>query len=71
LPRRSNFARYLRNARVKRGLSATELAYQIGVSSVSIYLWETDHCRPRDHNLTALCRVLKLPIRATRVMATG
>jgi transcriptional regulator with XRE-family HTH domain len=71
LPRHSNFARYLRNARTKRGLSAAEVADLVGVSSVSIYLWETDHCRPRDHNLTALCRVLKLPIRATRAMATG
>src|SRR5215470_9214138 len=68
LPRYSNFARYLRNARVKRGLSATEVADQVGVSSVSIYCWETDHCRPRDRNLTALCRVLKLPIRATRAI---
>jgi DNA-binding XRE family transcriptional regulator len=61
----------LRSARIKRGLSATEVADLVGVSSVSIYLWETDHCRPRDHNLTALCRVLKLPIRATRAMAAG
>ena len=71
LPRYSNFARYLRNARVKRGLSATEVADLVGVSSVSIYLWETDHCRPRDRNLTALCRALKLPVRATRAMAAG
>jgi DNA-binding XRE family transcriptional regulator len=71
LPRYSNFARYLRNARTKRGLSAVEVADLVGVSSVSIYLWETDHCRPRDRNLAALCRVLKLPIRATRAMAAG
>jgi transcriptional regulator with XRE-family HTH domain len=71
LPRYSNFARHLRNARMKRGLSAAEVADQVGVSSVSIYLWETDHCRPRDHNLTALCRALKLPVRATRAMAAG
>ena len=71
LPRYSNFARHLRNARVKRRLSAAEVAGLVGVSSVSVYLWETDHCRPRDRNLTALCRVLKLPIRATRAMAAG
>jgi transcriptional regulator with XRE-family HTH domain len=71
LPRHSSFARHLRSARVKRGLSAAKVADQVGVSSVSIYLWETDHCRPRDRNLTALCRVLKLPIRATRAMAVG
>jgi transcriptional regulator with XRE-family HTH domain len=71
LPRYSNFARYLRNARIKRGLSAAEVADLVGVSAVSVYFWETDHYRPRDSNLTALCRVLKLPIRATRAMAAA
>jgi transcriptional regulator with XRE-family HTH domain len=71
LPHHSNFARYLRNARVKRGLSAAEVADLVGVSGVSVHFWETGRCRPRDHNLTGLCRVLKLPIRATRAMAAG
>jgi transcriptional regulator with XRE-family HTH domain len=69
LPRYSSFARHLRNARVRRGLSAAEVADLVGVSAVSVYFWETDHCRPRDDNLTALCRVLKLQITATRAMA--
>jgi transcriptional regulator with XRE-family HTH domain len=69
LSRKPSFARHLRDARIKRGLSAPEVAEQVGVSTASIYFWETDHCRPREANLTALCRVLKLPIRATRVMA--
>jgi len=69
LPRKPSFARYLRDARVKRRLSASEVAEQIGVSTASIYFWETDHCRPREENLTALCKVLKLPIRATKAMA--
>jgi transcriptional regulator with XRE-family HTH domain len=71
LARKPNFARYLRDARAKRGLSVTEVADQVGVSTSSIYFWETYHCRPRDENLSALCKVLKLPIRATRVMAAG
>ena len=71
MPRKTNFARYLRNARLKRGLSVAELAGQVGVSTASVYFWETDHCRPRDDNLAALCRTLKLPIRATRAMAAG
>jgi transcriptional regulator with XRE-family HTH domain len=61
----------LRNARLKRGLSVAELAGQVGVSTASVYFWERDHCRPRDDNLAALCRTLKLPIRATRAMAAG
>jgi hypothetical protein len=53
--------------RSRPGLSAG--SQMIGVSPASVYFWETDHCRPRDYNLTALCRVLRLPIRATREMA--
>jgi DNA-binding XRE family transcriptional regulator len=69
LPRKPNFADHLRDARIKRRLSVAEVAQEIGVSAQSIYFWETDHCRPRDENLSALCKVLKLPIRATREMA--
>jgi DNA-binding XRE family transcriptional regulator len=69
LARKSNFARYLRDARIKRGLSVAEVAEQVGVSQASIYFWERDHCRPRDENLSALCKVLKLPVSATRDMA--
>ena len=71
LPRKPNFARYLRDARIKRRLSVAEVAEQVGVSTASIYFWETDHVRPRDANLNALCKVLKLPIRATREMAAA
>ena len=71
LARKSNFARYLRDARIKRGLSVVEVAEQVGVSTASIYFWERDHCRPRDENLSALCKVLKLPVRATREMAAA
>jgi transcriptional regulator with XRE-family HTH domain len=52
-------------------LSVADVAEQVGVSASSIYFWETDHCRPRDANLTALCKVLKLPIKATKAMASG
>ena len=71
LPRKPNFAHYLREARIKRRLSVAEVAEQVGVSTASIYFWETDHVRPRDANLSALCKVLKLPIRATREMAAA
>jgi DNA-binding XRE family transcriptional regulator len=71
LPRKPNFAHYLREARIKRRLSVVEVAEQVGVSTASIYFWETDHVRPRDANLSALCKVLKLPIKATREMAAG
>lgn len=71
MPRKPSFSRYLRDAQIKRGLSVVDVAEQIGVSTASIYFWETDHCRPRAENLNALCKVLKLPIKATRAMAAG
>ena len=71
MARKPNFARFVRDARIKRRLSVAAVAEQVGVSAVSIYYWETDHCRPRDENLSALCKVLKLPIRATREMAAA
>ena len=71
LARKPNFAHYLRDARIKRRLSVAEVAEQVGVSTASIYFWETDHVRPRDANLSALCKVLKLPVRATREMAAA
>jgi transcriptional regulator with XRE-family HTH domain len=71
LPRKPSLSRHLRDARIKRRLSVAEVAEQVGVTQSSIYFWETDHCRPRDRNLNALCKVLKLPVRATREMAAG
>jgi DNA-binding XRE family transcriptional regulator len=69
LARKISFADHLRNARTKRRLTVADVAEQVGVSTAAIYFWETDHCRPRLENLTALCKVLKLPIKATRALA--
>jgi len=54
-----------------RGLSVAHLAESLGVSRVSIYFWEGGRVRPRDANLSALCKALKLPIRRTREIAAG
>ena len=71
MPRKPNFAKHIRNARIERGLTMADVAQQVGVSAQSIYFWETDRARPRDANLSALCKVLKLPVRATREMVAG
>ena len=42
LPRKPSLSRHLRDARIKRGLSVVEVAEQVGVSTSSIYFWETD-----------------------------
>jgi DNA-binding XRE family transcriptional regulator len=69
LARKPSFSSYIRDARIKRSLSVADVAEQVGVSTVSIYLWELGRTKPRADNLSALCKVLKLPIRATRAMA--
>jgi transcriptional regulator with XRE-family HTH domain len=64
-------SRYLQDARIKRGLTVAELADLVGVSQASIYFWESGRVRPRDANLSVLCKALKLPIRKTREIAAG
>ena len=71
MPRKPSLSSYLRNARLQRGLSVAELADRVGVSAASIYFWESDRVRPRDANLSALCKALKLPIKATREIAAS
>ena len=71
LARKPSFSSYLRDARLKRGLSVAEVAEQVGVSGPCVYYWEMGRTRPRDANLSALCRTLRLPIRATREMAAA
>jgi transcriptional regulator with XRE-family HTH domain len=71
MARKPAFAEQVRSARLRRGLSVAQVAEQVGVSTASVYFWEHDRVRPRDANLTALCKVLKLPIRATRELASA
>jgi transcriptional regulator with XRE-family HTH domain len=68
LARKVAFHRYLRDARLARGLSVAEVAERVGVTSPCVYFWEMGRTRPRAANLTALCKALKLPVRATREM---
>lgn len=69
MARKPTLDQHFRNARIARGLSVAEVAARVGVSAPCVYFWEMGRTRPRDANLTALCKVLKLPLRATREMA--
>lgn len=71
MARKPSFARHIREARIGRGLSVAQLAERVGVSGPCIYFWEMGKTRPRDANLNALCKALKLPIKATRAMVAG
>ncbi len=69
MARKASLSTLLRNARMTRGLSVSEVAARIGVTTPAVYFWEIGRSRPRAENLDALCKVLKLPIRATREIA--
>jgi DNA-binding XRE family transcriptional regulator len=71
LARKLSLSRQLRDARLDRGLSVAEVAERAGVSVASVYLWETGKTQPREANLAAVCKVLRLPVRATLAMVAG
>lgn len=68
LARTKSLSRQLRVARQSRGLTVAEVAADVGVSPVSIYYWESGRVRPRDRNLSLICKILKLPVRATMAL---
>ena len=71
MARKPSFSQMIRDTRRKRGLTVAEVAERAGVSVASIYIWETDRGRPRNANLSALCKALKLPVRATKELIAG
>ena len=71
MARKPSFGHLIREARKKRRVPVVEIAESVGVSVAAIYMWETDRGRPRDANLSPLCKALKLPVRATREMVDG
>ena len=71
MARKPTFSNLIRTTRQQRGLSVAEVAERVGVSEASVYFWERDQARPRDANLSALCKVLKLPVRATKELAAA
>lgn len=48
MAKKPGLARHPRDARIKRGLSVTEVAERAGVSTSSVYMWETGSVRPGD-----------------------
>ena len=71
MARKPSLNQVFRTARLERGLSVAEVAARVGVSAPCVYFWEMGRTRPRDANLTALCKALKLPIRAMRELAAS
>ena len=68
LARTKSLSKQIRQAREGKGFTVAELADRLGVSQVSIYYWESGRVRPRDANLAALCKALKMPVRETMAL---
>jgi transcriptional regulator with XRE-family HTH domain len=71
LPRKASLSQHFRNGRLARRLSVADVASQVGVSAPCVYFWEMGRTRPCAENLKALCKVLKLPVRATLEIAAA
>ena len=56
----SDFASWLRNFRIRKGLQQVELAKMLGVSKVSICRYERNVSKPQDVVLKKFKRVFKL-----------
>ena len=71
MAKRLTLSQQLRDAGTKRRISVADLAATIGVTTPAVYHWENGVNQPRPDHLHALCKALKLPIRATRELAAG
>ncbi len=68
MARTKSLSRQIRLARATRGMSVAQVAENVGVTPVSIYYWESGRVRPRDRNLSQLCKVLRLPVKETMAL---
>ncbi len=71
MAKKQSLGSVLRNARLQKGLTLRDLGNAIGVSGSAISHWEAGTNGVRGDNLTAICKALKLPLRATREIAAG
>lgn len=57
---RKEIGEAMANARIKSGLSRSEIARRLGVSNVSVYYWETGRNPITVDKLDAFCKVLNI-----------
>jgi transcriptional regulator with XRE-family HTH domain len=71
LARTKSLSKQIRQAREGKGFTVAQLADRVGVSQVSIYYWESGRVRPRDTNLAALTKALKMPENTIATVGRG
>ncbi len=59
----------IKNARIKAGLTQTELALAIGVTQKEISRWETGTRTPQAETIASICKVLN--VSADILLETG
>jgi len=69
--RTKSFSRHLRLARQARGLTVAEVAERIGVTAMAVYNWEAGRSRPRPGHLSAVCKVVHLPLTEAKAMTAA
>jgi transcriptional regulator with XRE-family HTH domain len=62
MARTRSLSKHLRLAREARGLSVAEVAERAGVTPMAVYNWEAGRSRPRAQNLSAICKIVRLPL---------
>jgi transcriptional regulator with XRE-family HTH domain len=68
MARPKSLSRQLRLLRQERGLRVADVADRLGVTTACVYHWETGRSRPRSGNLSALCKILRVPLREAESM---
>ena len=71
MARAKSLSRHLRLARETRGLTVAEVAQRAGVTPTAVYSWEAGRSRPRAENLSALCKVVRLPLAEAEAMTAA
>ena len=66
MARKPELKTLLRNARIDKGWTMQRVADAVGVTNACISNWEMGKSTPRDQNLTAVCKTLKVSVRHAR-----
>ena len=52
----------IRDARLKSGMTQTELARKLNVKQGTVGAWEIGYSFPRPKSMVRLCEILKIPV---------
>ena len=59
---RAKAGEMIRTARVKAGMTQTEIARKLNVKQGTVGAWEIGYSFPRPKSMVRLCEILKIPV---------